>query len=366
MVIKKGGNRMLKLLILGGGPGGLAAAIEASKLGYDTTLVEKGEIGDNIRCAEGFFDEAKLLQKPKAGVRFKVEEMIVKAKRIHRINTKGWNLWMIDRRQWQRDLAKRAKNFGAKIIENTTISPEDIKILKKDYDHIIDASGAPSITSRAYDFSDFYPKNCGKTIQYVIKGDFSHLYKKIKVGLIPDFWGYYWIFPKGKNEANVGVGNFYKSYPYKLRSILNNVLKLEGLQENGYNIIKQIGGICTNKIPKKLVYDNILLIGDAAGLTSPFHGGGVDMAIISGRIAVKAIYNETSYKEKLQQVLSRRLSFDEGLSDIWKNLSFEKMDRMVAMVSKFKLYMPFCKPKLLNPLYTKFLARIFSEKPAAF
>lgn len=57
----------MKLLVIGGGPAGLCAAAEAAGRGLDVTLFEKGRIGENIKCAEGFFDTMKLLGEPSAG-----------------------------------------------------------------------------------------------------------------------------------------------------------------------------------------------------------------------------------------------------------------------------------------------------------
>ena len=139
----------------------------------DTTLIEK-EIGENIRCAEGFFDVLKLLGMPEAGVRFKVEKIIVRAKSTYYFDARQLFLWMIDRRVWQTELAKKARQKGVRIEENSGISPEELKGLQKQYDCIIDASGAPSVTSRAYGFSDFYKKNSGKTVQYVNRGLFTY------------------------------------------------------------------------------------------------------------------------------------------------------------------------------------------------
>ena len=49
----------------------------------------------------------------------------------------------------------------------------------------------------------------------------------------------------------------------------------------------------------RLIYDNILLVGDAAGLTSPLHGGGIDMAVISGEEAAKSIATDVYSYEKI-------------------------------------------------------------------
>ncbi|MCL6559249.1 MAG: NAD(P)/FAD-dependent oxidoreductase [Firmicutes bacterium] len=284
----------MKVLVIGGGPGGLFAAAEAVGRGFDVTLMEKGKIGEDIRCAEGFFDVQKLLGRPCAGVRFKVDELIFEVRSTYRIDARSLNLWMIDRRTWQKELSRRAIEKGVRIMENTPVLPNDLKKLKTEYDFIIDASGAPSVTSRALGFSNFYVQNSGKTVQYLVEGDFSHIGNALKVGFLPDFWGYYWIFPMGEDEqgrqtANVGIGDFNPLSPRNLRKMLDEIIKKEGLDDGKHKIVKVLGGICPTRMPEKLVCDNILLVGDAAGLTSPLHGGGIDMAVLSGITAARAL-----------------------------------------------------------------------------
>lgn len=353
---------MIRLLVIGGGPAGLFAASEAADRGFDVTLMEKGRIGENIRCAEGFFDVLKLLGKPCAGVRYKVDTLVLETNTTYRLDVKHLNLWMIDRSVWQQELGRKAAAKGVKILENRPVSAQELEDLKKSYDYVVDASGAPSVTSRALGFSAFYKQHSPKTIQYVIEGDFSHLHKSFKAGFLPDFWGYYWIFPKGRDEqgresANVGIGNFNPSSNLNLRKMLDSVLKKEKLDGGNYKIVKVLGGICPAKMPDKLVYGNILLAGDAAGLTSPLHGGGIDMAILSGLTAVRALYrNEPEkYKANLRKLLHWRLRFEGLLAREWSKRDFMQFDKILSLIYNLRLYRLLANPRMINPFTVKFL-----------
>lgn len=356
---------MAKLLVIGGGPAGLYAASEAAKHGFNVTLCEKGKIGENIRCAEGFFDTMKLLGKPKFGVLYKVENLILKAISTYKLSTAQLNLWMIDRAYWQKKLAEEAEKSGVKIWENAPIEPEDLAKLKKDYDFIIDASGAPSVTSRLYGFTKFYKDNSGKTVQCTVEGDFSHISNSLKVGLMPDFWGYYWIFPKTKKVANVGVGNFNPNEKDRLWERLDRVLMKENL--NGYKIRNKTGGICPTAIVDKLVFDNILLVGDAAGLTSPLHGGGIDMAIISAKEAVNSIASDWSkYDKTLRAVFDKKLKFEKLLVKIWRQRNLDEMDKLIGNLAKYNIYQLLSNPKLVNSISLQLLEKaLYKRQPAA-
>lgn len=350
---------MTKVLVIGGGPGGLWAAIESKLKGFHVTLMEKGKIGENIRCAEGFYDTMKILEKPEHGICFSVEEIIVEAKSTHRIDAKPLNIWMIDRSKWQKSLGKKARDLGVNIKQDTKVEPEDLQKFKKDYDFIIDASGAPSVTSRVYGFSNFYKEHSGKTVQYLIEGDFSHIGKCIKVGLLPNFWGYYWIFPKGNDLANVGVGNFKPDQEEKLWDRLDKAMKKEGVLGNNYRSIKRTGGICPNKMPPKLKYDNIFLVGDAAGLTSPLHGGGIDTALISAKESIKAVtHNPDQYEESIRKTLYKKFQFEELLTLAWRQRDLDEMDYLISNIEKYKIYKLFTNYKLINDLSIKGLEKI--------
>lgn len=357
------GECMAKLLIIGGGPAGLYAASEAAKLGFDVTLCEKGNIGENIRCAEGFFDTLKLLGKPDFGVLYKVKNLIIKVKSTYKVNADQLNLWMIDRATWQKKLADQVKNLGARIWENSPINPKDLVKLKREYDFIIDASGAPSVTSRLYGFAKFYKQNSGKTVQYTMEGDFSHLDYSLKVGLLPDFWGYYWIFPKTERIANVGIGNFDPQENDRLWDRLDKVISDENFK--GYKILNKIGGICPTAIPDKLVFDNILLAGDAAGLTSPLHGGGIDMAILSAKEAVKSIASDwANYDKNLKGLFDKKLKFERLLVKIWRERNLEEMDKLIANLSKYGIYLLLANPKLINGISLQILEKaLLKRKP---
>ncbi|MER1998856.1 MAG: NAD(P)/FAD-dependent oxidoreductase [Lysinibacillus sp.] len=312
---------MQKIAIIGGGPAGLTAAIEGAKQGLDVDLFDQYAIGDNIRCAEGFFDTMNMLGKPDDGIRFKVDTIDFKVKNNYSFQADDKvNLWMIDRSEWQIGLAQQARDLGVRIHEHSSVSKERLKELQQSHDWVIDGSGAPSVTSKAYGWQSFYKETSGLTVQFTMHGDFSKYEDKIYAAILDKYAGYYWIFPKGVNEANVGLIVFNDTKD-NLWHELERIIELEGL--TSYVRTRKLGGICPVVIPNQLVYDNALLTGDAAGLVSALHGGGIDNACVSAKIAIECIVNGEveQYGQKIHALLGKKLDGEQKFADIAYQIS---------------------------------------------
>lgn len=335
-----------KICIIGGGPAGLGAALEGSRLGLRVDLFEKGQIGDNVRCAEGFIDSLHLLGKPGAGVCFKVNEVVLKIKREFRVNCRKINLWMINRKEWQRSLAAQALSAGVKIYENHRITAESLRQLQREYDWVIDTSGAPSVTSLVFGFRDYYQQSSMVTAQYVVEGDFSFLGERLKFVLLPNYFGYYWVFPKGRDvmgheAANIGVGWFRnnrrntRGNSGSLWEELERFLVQERIHGK---VVRRFGGIVPIKLRQQLQYDNVLLAGDAAGCASPLHGGGIDLAFLTGRLAARWIAHVPERREDFSQqvwhLLQPKLKVEQRLCNLWAKLDFDVLDDFAGFITR--------------------------------
>jgi digeranylgeranylglycerophospholipid reductase len=246
---------------------------------------------------------------------------------------------MMDRSLWQRDLAEQAVSAGVTLHEGVNVRAEQYRAFTKDYDWIIDASGAPSVTSRAFGFSREYFKKYMMAYQVVVSGDFSALLPAIKAVFLRDLPkevmpGYYWVFPRDAGTANVGVGCSVRAghrFDTDLKTLLADILEREGL--SGQPILKKGGGLISACILPNLVYDRILLVGDAAGLTSPLHGGGIDLACLSGVLAVEAITKGHPgvdfYRRRLIGHLREKSAMEGLVIRKMRTLRFEQWDDLL-------------------------------------
>ncbi|MFW6266440.1 MAG: FAD-binding protein [Halanaerobiales bacterium] len=327
---------MKRIGVIGGGPAGLTAAIAAAKTGLEVTLWEANEIDKHINCAEGYFDILDNFPPPVEGRKHKVDNLIIQLGEEFELDTSQLNLWMLDREEWQYSLKKKAEKMGVLIYEDEMIQKDQLEFLKSDFNWILDASGTPSVTSLYYDFRNVYLQNALIGVQYKLKGDFSDYYPGLKAVILENEWGYAWIFPKSKQIANVGIGLFNeKGVNLSGRSLfarLNNFLKREKIEAE---IIEKAGGICPGSLVESPVIDNIILIGDAAGLTSPLHGGGIELARLSARLAVKAIKekNINYYPQYLKNKIKEKQNIENNLSHLWKNLDRSNLKKLVSFLS---------------------------------
>lgn len=121
--------------------------------------------------------------------------------------------------------------------------------------------------------------------------------------------GYAWLFPK-RNSAHVGCGAVSEAdLKYHLQR-LHRKLVSEGLVEA--QVVARTGGkIPVAGIRSVLTTDQVLFVGDAAGLTHPITGAGIASAVASGEMAghavAEALYCDnnkalTEYATEIQDV----------------------------------------------------------------
>lgn len=343
----------LKTAVLGGGPGGLTAALELLRRGQAVTLFERGRIGEGIHCGECLFDSFGRLGAPPAAVSLPVRRLLFRIEQEHERPLKNFErLWMVDRRLWQQGLARQAVSLGLDLRENTRIHGADLAGLADRFDYVVDASGAPSVTSVAYGFAPEYLDGCFVAVQQVLQGDFSSYRNALKVGFLPDTHGYYWVFPKDDTTANVGValniGEVRKGRD--LKAMMTSVIRREELQDAV--VLKRVAGILPAKVVTQVRHGNILLVGEAAGLTSPLHGEGIDLACVSAQLAADSILGGEEalqqYDAKLRELVEEKWRKEKLIVDFWQSITFQRFDALVrALCTEDKLL--FARTTLKSP-----------------
>ena len=285
-------NYNVDILIIGSGPAGACAAFAASKEGLNILMVERKEIvGRPVRCAE--YIPALLSKEIDIDNDFIVQSVkgmrtILPDGDIKETSAPGF---MINRDKFDQTLSIKAEKAGTEIwLGSRAISLDGNAVLVRSRGKIyrINAGiiiGADGPHSRVGRWVHRPNSNLIPALQVsvpLVKGmDFTEVY------FDSDFFGGYgWLFPKGK-IGNVGIGR--KESTQKKDSIKKSLDRFIARLRNENRIKGDISG-CTAgwipaEFPRKAVYGNILLAGDAAGQTHPISGAGVAQAVICGEMA---------------------------------------------------------------------------------
>lgn len=317
----------MKVAIIGAGPAGLAASISLAVNGIDTTVYEAFSVGENIVCAEGFFDFYDSID-IKLPLSMKINKIIVKDKEEFCVNLPSYSrFFTFDRKTWQKNLKEIAISKKAKFIENYKLTKNEVLELSQNNDYVIDATGVKAVSHFLFPKREVsrYRKALMPTFQYVISGNFTRYSGSIKAVILNNPPGYYWLFPKmvdgDLNIANAGLGYLSKDKKIpNLKITLENILKDEGLSSHKV-LSKKASPIPTKRL-KTFLAGNIILTGDALGLCSPLHGGGIDSAYLSGIYAAQSIINNdfTIYEKFLKQI-DRRFFKERLIVKLWSYFS---------------------------------------------
>jgi geranylgeranyl reductase family protein len=139
--------------------------------------------------------------------------------------------------------------------------------------------------------------------------------------------GYFWIFPLENGLANVGVGMVMRDVKkgnVNLQKAMLDAIEQNPLFKGRFKDSKMVSPIKAWSLPfgskkRKIRADNVLLVGDAAGLVDPFSGEGIGNAMYSGRLAARVIDEALSANDTSEAFLAR---YDKRLWDgIWNELT---------------------------------------------
>ena len=117
--------------------------------------------------------------------------------------------------------------------------------------------------------------------------------------------GYAWIFPKGDDIANVGLGIVSTYTDKSAYEHLLEFVKNCPATKNAQPVELNIGGDPVGGMIKNLVKDHIMIVGDAAGHVNPLTGGGIitalEAGIYAGEVAAAAVKDEDYSKKRLME-----------------------------------------------------------------
>ena len=336
----------MRVACIGASVAGLGTALEILKLdkSVDVTLFDKkAHVGANTLCGGAI--STFMLRELKMELPSHVIASEITGVRMYAPNGSFWDLqshgqpyaYVLWREKFEMDLARKVVDMGGTVALNHEITRLDLTAfaegwVKENADVVVGADGLLGVTRK---FIGLPIRDDDTHLAVQTAAHMSHPNDRIDLyfGREVAPRGYAWIFPEGnRNQVRIGLG-----VPLNLK--LNPKRLLDSFMEKvNAEPMSDVKGklIPTAKPPKKLVYGNIVLVGDAAHLTDPVTGGGIAQALLSGKYAAKAIVQgKPEAYDSYCRGLKRRNLMRYRLKRILCDLSDEDFNEMVGGMKGF-------------------------------
>jgi len=315
-----------EVVVVGAGPAGAATAYHLARRGRRVLLLDRRRFPRDKSCGDG-------LTRPSVRL---LTEMGVIADLPSAQRVRGVRVWMRDRgcREFEYPttsagdghglvvpridlddaICRRAVAAGAKLWQGSrVIGPimadgvvvgvrviRDGRLAPVHAPVVVAADGATSALGRAMGLIPADGAGLGFAIRSYWEGlddlsdwleIFMPLLDSTDQYLLPS---YGWVFPTGPDTANVGVGLFTRESGAKLGALFDGFLATLRREDPRFSSAHQLGAwkgapLRFDFSPDRCVAPGLILVGDAAGMVSPFTGEGISYALESAKLAADVI-----------------------------------------------------------------------------
>jgi geranylgeranyl reductase family protein len=310
------------VVVVGAGTAGCLAAKTMAEAGLKVCLVERKkseEIGEKI-CGDALGEhhlKALGLEKPQGGEMDKRIEGIKiyspDLRTVFTIEHEDFVGYLLNRHLFGQWLLRKALEEGSSLLDSTQclkpiveknyVTGIIVKNLKTAKDvHlkskiVVDASGfmavvrkkLPEELSIENDVANEDVEACYREIRQLKQETENTKYCEIYLNQKVSPGGYTWIFPKGGARVNAGLGICMRGeFPNPKNQFYNYVLARPMFE--GSLLLN--GGAWydpTRRPLDNMVGNGVAIIGDAACLVNPIHGGGIGPSMLSGHLVGKTI-----------------------------------------------------------------------------
>ncbi|MCX6815940.1 MAG: geranylgeranyl reductase family protein [Candidatus Aenigmarchaeota archaeon] len=189
---------------------------------------------------------------------------------------------------------------------------------------VLAADGANSTIAQKFGLNKNPPEDFIVATRQYYKG-VAGLTDRIEIHMVKNLIpGYFWIFPMGNGEANVGLGMIVKDMNSKkvnLREATLKEIKENPLFKDRFKNATPLEDVKGWNLPvashhRKCYGNGILFLGDAASLIDPLSGEGIGNAMISARTAAEVVIEALQKQDFSEKFLQK---YDKMLWDIIGN-----------------------------------------------
>ncbi|MFW6434973.1 MAG: NAD(P)/FAD-dependent oxidoreductase [Halovenus sp.] len=242
--------------------------------------------------------------------------------------------YICDRNVVERQWARRLEARGVEIRDGEALSIAEYRELIGEYDYIVDATGQPSMTLRAFDLEHQYSGDM-VALNAEVEGDFGG-YQHYPRIFFEGYVGYAWSFPKSESRANIGIGwagdqrpeNYFSAFEATCRRAELPVPDRSGTRI--YTIPKG-----PSLAPEYLSFadEGIFLVGDAAGIANRYQGEGICQAIRSSYLLAELV--QEGREAEYPALLHSRMRSEYRLAHLMRGAWIEHEDpELLAAVAR--------------------------------
>ena len=289
------------VVIVGSGPAGALAAIDLARRGIRVCLVEGATHPRYKACGGGVLARAAQLLPVDLGpavdhVCHAVELRFPDRNLSFRTQRGGPVLYMTMRSEFDRLLVTEATKCGAVIHEDTQVKgltiEEDRVVVQTGREQIsgrfvVAADGVDSVVARAGDWPANHSAIPALECEVpVAAATHARFFDTARFDMDHPRHGYSWVFPK-KEHLSVGVLSTRRGST-GLKEAFHLYLRQLAIEPAGP---LQLHGALIPVQPRHVTLGRgrVLLIGDAAGLADPITAEGITHAVLSGKLAARAL-----------------------------------------------------------------------------
>jgi geranylgeranyl reductase family protein len=322
-------------LVVGAGTAGCLAAKTIAESGLKVCLVErkrKEEIGEKV-CGDALGEhhlKALGLEKPQGGeLEKRIEGIRIYSpdqNTVFTIAHEDFVGYLLNRRLFGQWLLGKAVDNGAALMDSTQflepirekgfvtgISVKDSrgKIMELKSRVVVDASGfmavvrhkLPAEMSIEREVANEDVEACYREIRQLKQETENTKYCEIYLNQKVTPAGYTWIFPKGGAKVNAGLGICMRGkFPNPKKQFYKHILA-KTLFEGSLLLNRGAWFDPTRRPLDNMVGNGVVIVGDAACLVNPIHGGGIGPSMLGGYYAGQVIVEALEKGEPTQRAL---------------------------------------------------------------
>jgi geranylgeranyl reductase family protein len=292
---------MLDVAIIGGGPGGLFAAICLARAGFSVSVLEEHVIpGEPVHCTGILAAEAYTeFDLPASAILNELNSLRLFSPggKVISYTTETAHALVIDRRHFDQTISMQARDAGVQMIHDCKV-----EAVRSSYDGVyVDVRGLPSIRARACILA------CGANyklqrklgmglpalflrtaqVEVPVREPQSSVEIHFGVDIAPH--GFAWAVPvRRPSGACARIGLMSRRNPEAFfERFLNKIRDRWGIEESQHQRPRL--KVLPMAPIRRTYMDRLLVIGDAAGIVKPTTGGGIYYTILSASLATDVL-----------------------------------------------------------------------------